>query len=74
EIGEITDKIEITKTYKVAQHKLKAIEYIALSNLGISADDATEDALEVAKRGIVMMDSLRQALETIIPQVKQAVE
>lgn len=74
EIGEITDKIEITKTYKIAQHKLKAIEYIALSNLGISAEDATEDALEVAKRGIVMMDSLRQALETIIPQVKQAVE
>jgi hypothetical protein len=74
EIGMNTEKIEESKAYKIAQHKLKKIEYITLSNLGVSLDDATEDAMEVAKRGIIMMESLRLALDEVIQIVKKSVE
>lgn len=73
-IGEITEKIEKSKAYQIAQHKLKTIEYTTLSNLGVSCEDATEDALEVSKRGIFMMEALRLELNEVIPYVKQSVE
>lgn len=74
EIGEIMEKIEPSKAYQITQHKLKAIEYSTLNNLGISCDDATDDALEVTKRGLIMMESLRQVLEEVIPEIKQIIE
>lgn len=74
EIGKIMNEVKANVAYQHTQCKVKMIEYIALSNLGISCDDSKDDALNVAKRGSVMMESIKQALGEVIPEVKKITE
>lgn len=73
QIGEITKEIEKMKEYKVMLHKIKNVEYLTLNNLGITLDDAVDDAKEIAKRGIIMMEAVRQISEEVLPEFEATV-
>lgn len=73
-IGEITEEIEKMKEYKVMLHKIKNVEYLTLNNLGMTLDDAIDDANQIAKRGIIMMDAVRQISEDVLPDFEAIVK
>lgn len=73
QIGEIVDDIEKMKEYKVMLHKIKNVEYLTLNNLGMSLDSVIDDANEIAKRGIIMMEAVRQIAEEVTPDFEAIV-
>lgn len=63
DISEVMNRIEDNLVYFHIQHKLEKIEYTVLNNLGVSLEDEYEDALQVAGRGKLILEALKQILE-----------
>lgn len=73
-ISELTQKIEKSLVYKHIQHKTRNVEYEVMNNLGVSLEDQIEDAVQVANRGKIMLEAIKQVLEDgVLEEVKHVI-
>lgn len=74
-ISKVTEKIESNLIYFHVQHKIQKVEYTVMNNLGVSSENETEDALQVAMRGKIILEAIKQVLEDeVLDEINQVVE